>query len=288
MTAGFCLLARGRFADAYDRLTSSVTGLENIDQASLLRALNGAQLCAWAIGEFDLAIQICTRAHFYAERAGDYPTASKIASNLSAIYVELGLLTEAESKLEKSIEFEKRAPNHRYSSLVYNNGASLYITTHELKRASQMLELGAVAARRAKLPVLLADNLFYQADYHLAERFPEEALRNIEAADSILSLSTSRSTMTYQTNAVRLHEYRAWHLGSEPREAAELDSNSDLPLVGFVELAAFREWVSEQDGRLSASRPNAEDLIKATGLNGIKQKLRQLGLYPSGSSDDAR
>ena len=95
--------------------------------------------------------------------------------------------------------------------------------------------------------------------------------------------------MSYQTSAVRLHEYRAWHLGSErPEAAAELDSNSDLPLVGFVELAAFREWLSEQDGRLSASRPNAEALIKATGLNGVKQKLRQLGLYPSGSSDDAR
>ena len=79
--------------------------------------------------------------------------------------------------------------------------------------------------------------------------------------------------------------YRAWRLGLDKKESTLLDKEGiHLPLAAMVELAAFREWKSEQEGRPIADRPNARDLIRATGLDGLREQLDILGMFPAGQA----
>ncbi len=108
----------------------------------------------------------------------------------------------------------------------------------------------------------------------------------IAAAEAALPGPSSRPTDTYNTGRVRLPEYRAWRIrGSRVQSLRFEDDDSPMPISMFVELTAFREWLAEQDGDEPAERPNAQDLIKATGLRGVEKLLRMVGMFPSGSGN---
>ncbi len=285
MTAGFCLWARGRFADGYAHLTSSATVLEQIGHASLVRALNGRAICAFAIGEFDIAIETYDRALFFAERTGDYPAACNIAGNAATLFTDLGALEEAERQRERALEFERLAPDNRYSPKTFNNAASLSIVQGEFADAARWLEKAETALRRVQLVQGRAVILLTRADYHLATGSDEEALQLIASAEVALPRPSSRSTDAYNTGRVRLPEYRTWRTRNERIEGVPLhDDDFSIPISMFVELAAFREWLAERDGVSPAERPNAEDLVRATGLEGVKRLLRVVGMYPSGNT----
>ena len=283
MTAGFCLLARGRFADGYAHLTSSTAVLEEIGHASLVRALNGRAICAFAIGKFDIAIETYDRALFFAERTGDYPAACNIAGNAATLFTDLGALEEAEKQRERALEFERLAPDNRYSPKTFNNAASLSIVQGEFADAARWLEKAETALRRVQLVQSQAVILLTRADYHLATGSEEEALQVIAEAEATLPRPSSRPTDAYYTGPLRLPEYRAWRIRNERAENLSLhEDNFSIPISMLVEMTAFREWLAEQDSQVPVRRPNAEDLVTATGLQGVKRLLHVVGMYPSG------
>jgi hypothetical protein len=77
--------------------------------------------------------------------------------------------------------------------------------------------------------------------------------------------------------------YRDWVLG-QGDEVPPLPEKDEvhLSLPAFVEVTAFREWTLEQSGKPTLDRPNAEDLIRATGLEGLRILLETVGMLSSG------
>ncbi len=139
--------------------------------------------------------------------------------------------------------------------------------------------------RRVQLAQWQAEILLTRADYHLATGSDEEALQVIASAEAALPRPSSRPTDAYNTGRFRLPEFRAWRTHNERIEGVLFhDDNFSIPISMFVELAAFRESLAERDGVVSTERPNAEDLVRATGLQGVKRLLLMVGMYPSGKA----
>ena len=52
-------------------------------------------------------------------------------------------------------------------------------------------------------------------------------------------------------------------------------------LASFIELRSFREWLTQQAGGVVTERPNARDLVTATGLVGLQLSLEAVGMFPA-------
>lgn len=128
----------------------------------------------------------------------------------------------------------------------------------------------------------LACSLYCKADYYLATRMPEEALKAIAEGNAIFRRA-ARVTPGFQGNILRLNMYRDWVLG-QGDEVPPLPEKDEvhLSLAAFVEVTAFREWTLEQSGEPIRDRPNSEDLIRATGLEGLRILLERVGTLSSG------
>ncbi len=116
----------------------------------------------------------------------------------------------------------------------------------------------------------------------MATRMPEEALKAIAEGDTVFR-GAARVTPGFQGNVLRLNMYRDWVLGHGD-EVPPLPAKDEvhLSLPAFVEVTAFREWTLEQSGQPILDRPNAEDLIAATGLEGLRVLLETVGTLSSG------
>ncbi len=283
LTTGFCLWARGHFAEAYEHLSRSATIFENLDHPSLGRALNGRGMCAAAFGEFGIAIDSYDRALQLAERNGDYPTACNVAANQANTLGNLGMFEEADRLLEKASRLNQKSPSNRYSYTVFLNRSMLRLNMHDLSDAEALVGTAEVAARSSGLQIPLAGVLFGKADVYLAKRLPEEALSFIAHGERILDEASLGASTTYFDNLARLREYRAWCTGSlDPIMQSELDEDPRLMLVSFIELRSFREWLTQQTGGVVTERPNARDMVTATGLVGLRLSLEAVGMFPAG------
>ena len=111
---------------------------------------------------------------------------------------------------------------------------------------------------------------------------PEEALKAIAEGNAVFRRA-ARVTPCFQGNILRLNMYRDWVLG-QGDEVPPLPEKDEvhLSLSAFVEVTAFREWTSEQSGEPILDRPNSEDLIRATGLEGLRILLETVGMLSSG------
>ena len=77
--------------------------------------------------------------------------------------------------------------------------------------------------------------------------------------------------------------YRDWVLGQGDKVPPLPEKDEvHLSLPAFVEVTAFREWALEQSGKPILDRPNSEDLIRATGLEGLRTSLERVGMLSSG------
>jgi hypothetical protein len=81
--------------------------------------------------------------------------------------------------------------------------------------------------------------------------------------------------------------YKSWLLGRLDYQALET-ADPRLHRKGFtlsasVELAVLREWLAEQLGCSISTQPTAKQMIRATGLHGIEQRMKRLGLFPARS-----
>ena len=98
---------------------------------------------------------------------------------------------------------------------------------------------------------------------------PEEALKAIAEGNAAFPKAT-RVTPVFQGSILRLNMYRDWVLG-QGDEVPPLPEKDEvhLSLPAFVQVTAFREWSLEQRGEPILDRPNSDDLIRATGLEGL-------------------
>jgi tetratricopeptide (TPR) repeat protein len=282
LTSGFCLWARGHFLKAYEHLTHSAQILERFHHPALLRALNGRALCAAAFGEFTIATDSYNRALHLAERTGDYPAACNFAANAANTYGNLGLLDEAERLLEKAQRLERKSASSRYTYTTFLNLGTLRLMQRDLAGAEKSFKQALNAAQKSRLHAPLAGSLLGMADVSLARGFPEDALSFIAEGETVLNDLPGHATTTYFDCMARLLEYRAWRIG-EAHLVDRTDREDDAPLMlaGFVELRIFREWRLEQNGQPTGQRPNARDLIRATGLEGLRLILEAVGMFPS-------
>ena len=282
LTTGFCLWARGRFAEAYRFLTKSAEIFERIGHGDLVRALNGRAICAWGVGEIAITIDSFDRALFFAGRAGDYSVATNSATNTATTFTDLGEFEEATRAVERALAFDKRVPHNRYSSTMFNTLAALCIVQQDFTSAAAALQSAQQSAQQTGLSRHLACSLYSRADYYLATRMPEEALKGIAEGNAIFRRA-ARVTPVFQGNILRLNMYRDWVLGHGD-EVPPIPAKDEvhLSLAAFVEVTAFREWTLEQSGKPILDRPNAEDLIGATGLEGLRILLETVGTLSSG------
>ncbi len=282
MTTGFCLWTRGRFANAYRLFAKSAASFQRIGHGDLVRALNGQAMCAWSVGEMKITIDCYERALFYAQRTGDYGIASNVAANTATALMDLGAFDEAGKVLDKALEFDKKVLDNRYTSTVFNSFTMLDLVRQDFKGAAEASQRAEVAARRKRLTNHLAFCFYSQADYYLATGMPEEALEKIAKAQSALSHSKQIS-YGYQGNSVRLNMYRDWALGLSKEEPSlpEWDTLS-LSLPALIEVYAFREWALQRNGISTTIRPNADDMVHATGLRGLRLLMELVGMYPAG------
>ncbi len=148
--------------------------------------------------------------------------------------------------------------------------------------AAAALQRAQQSAEQTGLSNNLAFSLYSRADYYLATRLPEEALKAIDEGNTVFRRA-ARVTPGFHGGILRLNMYRDWVLGQgdevpPPPEKDEVH----LSLPAFVEVTAFREWTLEQSGKPIPDRPNAEDLIGATGLEGLRILLETVGTLSSG------
>ncbi|MCZ6655273.1 MAG: AAA family ATPase, partial [Planctomycetota bacterium] len=284
LTTGFCLWVRGHFAEAYKHLCRSATIFEKLDHPSLVRALNGRGMCAAAFGEFGIAIDSYDRALHLAERNGDYPTACNVAANQANTLANLGMLEEAEGLLQKAWRLNQKTPSNRYSYKVFLNRGMLRLNMHDFGDAEAFVGAAEAAARSSGLKEPLAGVLFAKADVCLAKHLPEEALSFIAEGERILDEASLGASATYIDNVARLREYRAWCGGLDPIKRSDLDEYPRLILASFIELRSFREWATQQTGGVVTERPNARDLVTATGLVGLQLSLEAVGMFPDATT----
>jgi hypothetical protein len=202
--------------------------------------------------------------------------------------LDLGLHDEGVKLLGQAFAYNAKVSDSRYSSKIHSLQAMQEVTGQDFKAAARSLERAEIEARRTNLPVYIAFALCHWADYHLATRMPEEALKVIAEAEAVLERGKALIAGA-QGNICRLIRYRTWKLGDYETEGALLQKDGiHLPLSGMVELVSFREWVLQQSARTTDERPNTEDLIKATGLVGLRAHLEAVGMFPLGRSPEKR
>jgi hypothetical protein len=202
--------------------------------------------------------------------------------------LDLGVHDEGLKLLEQALAYNAKISDSRYSSKIHSLQAMQEIIGQDFRAAAKSLERAEIEARRTNLPVYIAFTLFFWADYHLATRMPEEALKVIAEAEAVLERGKALIAGT-QGNICRLIRYRAWKLGGYESEGPLLQNDGfHLPLSGMVGLVSFREWVLEQTARPTNERPNTRDLIKATGLAGLRSQLEAVGMFPLGRSPEKK
>ncbi|MDH5805258.1 MAG: AAA family ATPase, partial [Gemmatimonadota bacterium] len=283
MTLGFCAWTKGNFIDGYRFFTASAKVLESKNHSDAARAFNGKAICAWAVGDFGLALEIYEQALYYAARVGNHPLSVSVYSNRACTLLDLGEFDVAAEWLEQARVIDRALNLNRHRPQLYYNLITLGLATDQSNEIQHLVDCAMDAALSTGVATNIAAAHYCSADFFLSQDKSDLALGAISIADKILDKHTTTMGHVISSNMARLTQYRKWtksRSDSIPGHAQIIRSHKHLPLTAFVELVAFNEWAQQQDKKTGGTH-STRGLVRATGLYGVQKLLEQVKMFPT-------
>jgi tetratricopeptide (TPR) repeat protein len=288
LTAGFCLLGQGTYAQAYEAFARAARAGEEASKfGGLVRTWNGLGICAYSMGEAAIAHSAYRQAAQLCDQLGDYRLKSNILANHGVSLFDLGEYEEAEKMFSQSLAADKLVPDNPYRIFILCNLAEFYMTLDVMDRAAELVTEAETSAGSSS-PIQQAQVAITRADLFLADGSLQQACEMVALAERVTGQDNpSGIPLTVhgfdRPAWVRLSYFRRWHEARNPPVAFDpmAISTGPLPLALLVELLIFQEWLGEQCGATWSTPMTAQQTVHASGLVGVVEKMRRVRMLPS-------
>jgi DNA-binding SARP family transcriptional activator/tetratricopeptide (TPR) repeat protein len=280
MTAGYCDLMRGLLVRAHTRFANSTRAMRrSAHDSDLPRAINGLAICSAWTGDPESAIPAWREALEITMREGDFGVAANICANLGTVFADYGHYDAAKRELSRGLEFDQHRGGHRGSISLSLNWADLFMMIGQIESAGEFISRALATPARTNLLCEQVDPLLYLADLELARGNAEGALAPIHNAMTALGSRPDR--VNEPGRLERLRRWRRWilDLASDPWPT-EVDYPR-MRLSDQLELWTSDDWLSQQQRGADRDRTNGLQMLKASGLVGVVDRLKSVAMLPS-------